>query len=198
MTQSGIPRCRFKIAVDRDYAKPGEQRQSDFFYITAWRQTAEFVNRYFVKGKPILIEAKIQNDYYIDKNGVQQYRDQIIADSVSFLLSDPTRNANGGYNNNYSNNGGYNNGGYNNSYNNGYQGQNSQYNNGGYNNPPYDGGNGYQNNGYGNQPPYQQNAPYNGTPAPAQPAPEAPKEIQLGDSGLKDFEQIVGDGDVPF
>ena len=95
MTTSGIAKCTFRIAVDRDYTKPGEEKQSDFFRITCWRQTAEFVDKYFVKGKPILVEGKIQNDNYVDKNGIQQYREQIIADNVKFLLSDPTRNSSG-------------------------------------------------------------------------------------------------------
>lgn len=127
MTQSGIPKCTFKIAVDRDYAKQGEERKSDFFYITAWRQTAEFVNRWFVKGKPILVEAKIQNNNYVDNNGVQQYRDVIVADNVSFLLSDPTRAQNGNNAGNYNN---YNNNNYNNqqNYNNGYNNNYSQQN----------------------------------------------------------------------
>ena len=106
MGASGTPYCRFRIAVDRSYAKQGEEKQSDFFRITAFGKTAEFINRYFVKGKPILVEGKIQNDNYVDKNGVQQYRDTIIADNVSFLLSDPTRTANGdgNYNSNYRSN----------------------------------------------------------------------------------------------
>ena len=94
MTTGGKAMCRFRIAVDRGY-KQGDDKQSDFFYIKCWDSTAELVNRYFVKGKPILLEGRIQNNNYIDKNGVQQYRDDIIADRVSFLLSDPTRTGSG-------------------------------------------------------------------------------------------------------
>ena len=196
MTQGGIPRCRINIAVDRDYAKPGEERQSDFFWIVCWRQTAEFVNKYFVKGKPILVEAKIQNNNYTDNNGVKHYADQIIAENVSFLLSDPTRNNNGG--GNY-NNGGYSNGGYNNNngYNNGYQ--NNNYNNGGYHNGSYN-NNSYNNGGYQNQPNYN-NAPPQQSAPPVQPS--QPKDIQLGSDGGKnddfnDFEEIISDGSLPF
>ena len=95
MTTSGIAKCTFRIAVDRDYTKPGEEKQSDFFRITCWRQTAEFVDKYFVKGKPILVEAKIQNNNYTDRDGVKHYQDDIVAENVSFLLSDPTRNSSG-------------------------------------------------------------------------------------------------------
>lgn len=95
MTASGIAKCTFRIAVDRDYNKPGEEKQSDFFRITCWRQTAELVDKYFVKGKPILVEAKIQNNNYTDRDGVKHYQDDIVADRVSFLLSDPTRTGSG-------------------------------------------------------------------------------------------------------
>ncbi len=82
-TQSGIAMCRFGIAVDR-FARKGEERQSDFFDIVAWRQQAEFVNRFFSKGRCILVEGRLQNDNYVDKNGVQQYRTRVVADAVSF------------------------------------------------------------------------------------------------------------------
>ncbi len=126
-SQSGMAYCRFRIAVDRSYTKPGEERKSDFFRITCFGKLAEHVNRYFVKGKPILIEGKIQNDNYTDNNGVQQYRDTIIADNVSFLLTDPTRTQNGNNAGNYNN---YNNNNYNNqqNYNNGYNNNYSQQN----------------------------------------------------------------------
>ena len=202
MSQSGMAYCRFRIAVDRSYNKPGEEKKSDFFRITCFGKVAEHVSHYYTKGKPILVEGKIQNDNYTDNNGVQQYRDTIIADSVSFVLSDPTRNGNnagGNYNNNgysnggYNNNNGYNNGGYNN---NGYQ--NNNYNNGGYNNGGYN-NNGYNNGGYQNQPNYN-NAPPQQSAPPVQPQP---KDIQLGNDGGKsddfnDFEEIISDGALPF
>lgn len=83
-TQSGVKMCRFSIAVNRSYCKQGEEKQTDFFEITAWRHTAEFVSKYFSKGKCILVEGKIQNNNYIDQNGVKQFRTVIIADSVAF------------------------------------------------------------------------------------------------------------------
>lgn len=82
-TQSGIPMCRFSIAVDRAYSK-GQEKQTDFIDITAWRQTAEFVAKYFSKGRMILVEGKLQNNNYTDQYGVKQYRNAIIADNVAF------------------------------------------------------------------------------------------------------------------
>lgn len=83
-TQSGVSMCRFTIAVDRQFQKQGEERQADFFDVTAWRQTAEFVCKWFSKGKMILIDGKLQNDNYTDQNGNKVYRNSIIADNVSF------------------------------------------------------------------------------------------------------------------
>lgn len=191
MSQTGMPICRFRIAVDR-IARQGEQRQSDFFRITCFGKTAEFVNQYFVKGKPILVEGRIQNNNYTDQSGVQHYQDQIIADNVSFLLSDPTRTNNGqSYGSGYNNNG-YQSSNYGNN-SNGYQNNNYGYNNNnGYQNNNYSYGNNNYNNGGNN---YQQSAPQN--PVPQQPA-NPPKDVQLGDSDISDFEEIISDGQVPF
>lgn len=83
-TPSGISMCRFSIAVDRQYAKSGEERQADFFDVTVWRQTAEFVCKYFAKGRMIHIEGRLQNNNYEDQNGVKHYAQAIIADNVQF------------------------------------------------------------------------------------------------------------------
>lgn len=90
-TQGGKSVCKFRISVDRAYSKDGQEKQSDFFQLVSFGKTAELVSKYFVKGKPILIEGRIQNNNYTDKDGVQHYQDQIIADNVSFTLNDPTR-----------------------------------------------------------------------------------------------------------
>lgn len=82
-TQSGISMCRFSIAVDRRFGK-GEDKQTDFFDVTAWRQTAEFVCKYFAKGRMIHIEGNIQNNNYTDQNGVKHYATAIMAEQVSF------------------------------------------------------------------------------------------------------------------
>lgn len=82
-TQSGIAMCRFSVAVDRQYSK-GEEKQADFFDVTVWRNTAEFVSKYFTKGKMIHIEGRLQNNNYTDQNGVKHYSTAIIADNVAF------------------------------------------------------------------------------------------------------------------
>jgi len=82
-TQSGVTMCRFSIVVDRAYSK-GQEKQTDFIDITAWRQTAEFVAKYFSKGRMILVEGKLQNNNYTDQNGVKHYQNVVIADSVAF------------------------------------------------------------------------------------------------------------------
>lgn len=82
-TQSGIAMCRFSVAVERAYSR-GEEKQTDFFDVTVWRQTAEFVSKYFSKGRMILIEGSIQNNNYTDQNGVKHYATAIMGERVSF------------------------------------------------------------------------------------------------------------------
>lgn len=66
-TQSGISVTLFRIAVDRNYVKVGEQRQADFFDVVAWRGTAEFITRNFNKGALIALEGQLQSRSYIPK-----------------------------------------------------------------------------------------------------------------------------------
>ena len=68
-TPAGVNVCRFRIACDRNFAKPGEQRQADFIDVIAWRQQAEFVCRYFQKGSLVAINGRLQTNNYQDKNG---------------------------------------------------------------------------------------------------------------------------------
>jgi single-strand DNA-binding protein len=82
-TSNNISVCRFRIAVNRPYSKDGE-RVADFISISAWRQTAEFVHRYFSKGKMIIVEGSLRNNDYTDNNGVKHYSMEVLADSVSF------------------------------------------------------------------------------------------------------------------
>ncbi|MDE7121406.1 MAG: single-stranded DNA-binding protein [Oscillospiraceae bacterium] len=184
--QNGNAYCRFRIAVDRSFTRQGEQKQSDFFKITCFGKTAEFVNQYFVKGKPILIEGKIQNDNYTDKNGVQHYGDVIIVDTVNFVLSDPTRN------NNQSNYNNYNNNNYNGNSNSNYGYSSGNYNN----NNNYNAGQNYRNNGNNNNN-YQGNPANSGNVQPAV-SGNPPKDVQLGGGSFNDFEEIISDGQVPF
>ena len=87
-TQSGISVVSFTIAVSRRYSKDsGQQSESDFFNVTAWRQTAEFVSRYFRKGSSICIVGTIQNRNWTDQEGQKHYRTDIVADEVMFVDS---------------------------------------------------------------------------------------------------------------
>ncbi len=83
-TQSGISVCRFSVAVDRPYRKDQQEKQTDFINVTVWRQSAEFVSRYFSKGKMIIVEGSLRNDNYTDANGVKHYSMYVQADNVSF------------------------------------------------------------------------------------------------------------------
>lgn len=85
-TPNGISVTSFSVACDRRYSK-GAERQTDFLDITAWRSTAEFICRYFSKGKPILVEGSIQVRSYQDKDGNNRRAWEIVADNVSFVES---------------------------------------------------------------------------------------------------------------
>lgn len=83
-TPSNISVCRFRIAVDRGYSSNGGERQADFIQIVAWRQSAEFVSKFFSKGKMIIVEGSLRNADYTDANGVKHYAMEVQADRVSF------------------------------------------------------------------------------------------------------------------
>lgn len=85
-TTSGISVCSFNIAVNRKFAKDGEQ-SCDFIAVQAWRQTAEFVSRYFTKGKPILVCGQLQTRSWTDKQGNKRVSTEVVADEVSFVGS---------------------------------------------------------------------------------------------------------------
>ena len=83
-TNGGTSVTSFRIAVDRDFVKKGEERQTDFITIVAWRQTAEFITRFFQKGSLIAIQGCIQTRDYEDKNGKKQTAVEVVANNVSF------------------------------------------------------------------------------------------------------------------
>lgn len=83
-TGSGISVTSFTVAVDRRYNKQGEEKQADFIDVIAWRQTAEFVCKYFSKGSMIAIQGYIQTRTYEDKDGNKRKAVEIVADNVSF------------------------------------------------------------------------------------------------------------------
>jgi single-strand DNA-binding protein len=85
-TPSGVSVTRFTVAVDRGYVKAGEERKADFINVVCWRQTAEFVTRYFAKGSMIAVQGSIQTGSY-EKDGIKRSTFEIVADNVSFCGS---------------------------------------------------------------------------------------------------------------
>lgn len=83
-TPSNVAVCSFSIAIDRRYAKPGEQKQTDFINIVTWRNTAEFVSKYFVKGQMINVCGSLQTRTWDDAQGVKHYATEVVADEVNF------------------------------------------------------------------------------------------------------------------
>lgn len=92
-TPAGVNVCRFRIACDRNFAKPGEQRQADFVDIVAWRQQADFVCRYFQKGSLVAINGRIQTRNYQDKNGNNRTAFAVVAENINFGGSKGTSSA---------------------------------------------------------------------------------------------------------
>lgn len=84
-TASGVTVCRFRIAVNRPYKKDAEKQEADFINISCFKQTAEFVGRWFSKGKPILVEGCLRNNDYTDSNGVKHYSMEVLANQVGFV-----------------------------------------------------------------------------------------------------------------
>jgi len=107
-TQSGISMTRFTLAVDRSFTKQGEEKQADFINIVAWRQTAEFVCKYFSKGRRMALTGSIRTGSYTDRDGNKRYTTEVYADNVEFCDSKNSGSGSsdgGSYgNNSYSNN----------------------------------------------------------------------------------------------
>lgn len=86
-TASGLSVTSFTVAVDRSFARAGEERQTDFIPVVAWRSTADFVTRYFHKGSMIAVQGSLQSRNYEDKNGNKRTAYEIVASEVSFCGS---------------------------------------------------------------------------------------------------------------
>lgn len=98
-TPSGVSVTHLQVAVDRSYQPKGEERKADFIDVTAWRQTAEFINRYFHKGDMIAIEGSIQTSNYTDRDGNKHKSVTVVANNVSFCGSKSESASAGGKNN---------------------------------------------------------------------------------------------------
>lgn len=86
-TASDISVTSFTIAVDRGYVRPGEERQADFIDCVAWRQTAEFISKWFSKGSMIAIEGKLQTRMWEDKQGNKRKSVEVVIDNAFFAES---------------------------------------------------------------------------------------------------------------
>jgi single-strand DNA-binding protein len=91
-TQSGVSVCKFTVAVNRNYKDANGEQQTDFINCVAWRTTAEFVSRYFSKGKMIIIEGSLQNNNYTDQNGVKHYGMNVNVENAQFGESKSSAN----------------------------------------------------------------------------------------------------------
>ena len=152
-TQSGVPVTTFRIAVDRDFGnRETGERDADFIDIVAWRQTGEFVNKYFSKGRMVVVSGRLQMRNWTDNQGNKRTNAEVVADNVYFGDSKRENEGSGSYNGNS------------------YAGGNGGYNNRSYNDNSYTAPNG----GY--------NAPNQGYAAPAAPtAPSASDFAMLED-----------------
>lgn len=178
-TQNGVAMCRFTIAVNRQYQKD-KQQESDFITCQAWRNTADFVSRYFSKGKPIIVEGSLRNNNYTDKNGINHYGMNVLVESVEFTINDNSQQQATSYQQQPQQNNQYQQP---QQYNNYQQAPQQQYPNQYSQQQPYAPNPSYQQNSQQYQQPSQQvNAPQNQTNA----------------NNLNNFEEIINDGDIPF
>lgn len=87
-TQQGTPVASYRLAVDRGYkSKDSNAQNTDFVNIVSWRNTAEFVSRYFTKGRMMLVEGRLQVRSYTDKDGNRRVAAEVVTDNVHFADS---------------------------------------------------------------------------------------------------------------
>lgn len=93
-TQTGIPVTSFSLAVDRGYTpKDGSERKTDFFDVVAWRNTADFVAKYFVKGQMAAVTGRLEFEDWTDKDNIKRRSAKVVADNVFFTESKKSREA---------------------------------------------------------------------------------------------------------
>lgn len=120
-TGSGIAVASFTVAVDRDFGgRDGGERETDFIDCVAWRQTGEFVSKYFTKGSMIVVSGRLQIRNWTDKEGNKRRSAEVVADNVYFGESKRSSESNSSYGgnayggNSYGNNSNYGGSNYNN------------------------------------------------------------------------------------
>ncbi len=95
-TPGGVTVATIRLAVDRDFKnKQTGERETDFINVVAWRQTAEFVSRYFAKGRMAVVEGRLQIRPYTDRDGNKRTAAEVVAENVYF--GDSKRDGDGGY-----------------------------------------------------------------------------------------------------
>jgi single-strand DNA-binding protein len=104
-TQSGTPVTSFSLAVDRDYKSQSGEKETDFIDVVAWRSTAEFVSKYFTKGRMAVVEGRLQIRAWQDKDGNNRRSAEVVADNVYF--GDSRRDSDSGSGNYGGGNSGY-------------------------------------------------------------------------------------------
>ena len=109
-TQAGVPVATFRIAVDRDFGnRETGEREADFIDVVAWRQTGEFVSKYFAKGRMAVVSGRLQMRSWTDNNGQKRTNAEVVADNVYFGDSKRDNEGSGSYNDNsYAPSNGYN------------------------------------------------------------------------------------------
>ena len=106
-TQSGLAVVSFSIAVDRDYKADNGERETDFIDIVAWRSTAEFVQKYFSKGRMAVVAGRLQMRKWTDNQGNKRVSAEVVADSVYFGDSKRDGDSGGSYGGSYAGGGNY-------------------------------------------------------------------------------------------
>ena len=96
-TPSGASVVTYSMAVGRRFVTEGQERETDFFRVTAWQSTADFIARYFHKGDAICITGRIQNRSWTDQSGQKHYITEIIAEEANFVESRNAGDTGAGY-----------------------------------------------------------------------------------------------------
>lgn len=100
-TQNNLPVVQFTVAVERNRAAQGQEKQTDFINVVAWRKTAEFVSQWFTKGMMIIVEGSIQSRRWQDKEGHNRTTIEVVASAVQFGETKKSREGNMGYQGGY-------------------------------------------------------------------------------------------------
>ena len=96
-TQNGTAVAGFALAVDRDYKNADGTKETDFIEVVAWRSSAEFVSKYFAKGRMAVVEGRLQIRDWQDKDGNKRRSAEVVADNVYFGDSKKEGDSSGGY-----------------------------------------------------------------------------------------------------